>query len=330
MLSLPPFEIIIPPEKWGKRSISTAYPENSKYKINIATPQFIRTKEATFSRQTFTGHDYSLELWSFSLSRGGHVYMRAHKPFIALLINLKGVFSISSDKDDITRGLEEKQYCLCYFSKGMYKISLQQTDNVLVIVAPPVYHLYSMALEHLIVQDLFNSLSFDKGELIFLKVVPLSHSVLRIIKLLERSAEKEASLDYTVRVYMLQLLSLYNKQLRIVEGEASRNAYIRNNKIERIVQYIRDHLSDDKLDDTRRIAHTFKMNLTIMRKEFKRVTGKTIQNFIRDERLHYSKKLLEESELPIFEVAAIICYSSTSNFSRAYKKMFGHAPANEV
>lgn len=322
MVMTAPFRLIISPDIWGDQVVSNDYPIYHRFKVSITQPQLIKTKEASFSIQSFAGMDYFFELWTFSTSKTGSVSMKVEQAFIALVVCLKVDRRPFSDNIEEVNG---KKYSLCYFPKGTYNIHLAKGDTVLAMVVPPLYHLHSMAIEHQAIKEMYTHLLFNGIKEVFLDEQSMSKSVLRIIILLQQSREQGASLDHAIRGYILQLLSQFNKQVRIAEGVVHHIPAGRR-KMHQIIKYIHDHLTDEKLDETGLMAKFFKINVTFMRKEFKLATGKTIEHYIRDERLVYAKQLLEQTELPVFEVAHMVGYSATSNFIRAYKKLFGISP----
>ena len=326
MLMSLPYQVIISPEIWGRQSVAKEYPANCRYKISIAQPLLINTKRGQFSFQTFLSLDYFLELWSFSLEREGTVSINVTRPFIALVICLK-VENRPFSQEAAT--LKEKNYSLCYYPAGQYHMLLPKGDTTLVMVVPPFCFIKSMAVEHLNVRRMFNSLQFAETEKIFFKELPLPQHILRIVTMLQELREKAASLDFIIRGYVDQLFFYYNSQLRINGDEDKRSGLHSAKKIEQIIEYIHTHLSDEDLNETGKIAKTFQIRLINMRRDFKIITGKTIQDYITGTRLSYARKLLEESKLRVFEVAGMVGYSAPSNFVRAYKKMYGHPPGVE-
>lgn len=59
---------------------------------------------------------------------------------------------------------------------------------------------------------------------------------------------------------------------------------------------------------------------------FKALYGVTIAEFIQDQRLQESKRLLRHTNLPISEIAHRVGFSHQSNFATAFKKHFGVTP----
>ena len=56
------------------------------------------------------------------------------------------------------------------------------------------------------------------------------------------------------------------------------------------------------------------------------MTGLSASHYIRSLRLNVAKKLLEETELNVSEVAYKVGFSSPSYFSQMFKEKFGFAP----
>ncbi len=91
-----------------------------------------------------------------------------------------------------------------------------------------------------------------------------------------------------------------------------------------IIEYINNHLSDDLTLD--RISNEFYLNRYYLMHKFKRITGKTIYNYIISKRLIYSASLISSGE-----TAKTACFESGFNnysvFLKAFKKEFGCTPS---
>lgn len=61
---------------------------------------------------------------------------------------------------------------------------------------------------------------------------------------------------------------------------------------------------------------------------FKKETGKTLNNYITEVRIEEAKRLLEESEMKIYEVSLEVGYQSSQYFSQIFYKMTGTYPTN--
>ncbi|RYZ40359.1 MAG: AraC family transcriptional regulator [Sphingobacteriales bacterium] len=68
------------------------------------------------------------------------------------------------------------------------------------------------------------------------------------------------------------------------------------------------------------------MNECYLKKGFKTLTGKTINEYQQQLRIEKAKELLQQQGQTVSEVAAILGYSSISHFSTAFKKATGLKP----
>ncbi len=62
-------------------------------------------------------------------------------------------------------------------------------------------------------------------------------------------------------------------------------------------------------------------------RKLKSLTGKSPLDLIRDQRLHFAKKLLESHSMTVSEAAYQVGYSNISYFSKSFKKEFGVSPS---
>lgn len=74
------------------------------------------------------------------------------------------------------------------------------------------------------------------------------------------------------------------------------------------------------------LSRTYSTNRTTLMAEFKRVTGKTINEFVLDKRIDLSKQILAFTNISIEELATKCGFSSQSYFTRAFKKKTGLSP----
>ncbi len=62
------------------------------------------------------------------------------------------------------------------------------------------------------------------------------------------------------------------------------------------------------------------VNDFVLKKEFKRVFGKTVFEYTTDLRMSKAKKLLKHSTKPIYEISEIVGYKNSTHFTAAFKK----------
>lgn len=77
------------------------------------------------------------------------------------------------------------------------------------------------------------------------------------------------------------------------------------------------------------VAENVSMSQRGLNNAFKKFLKDTPGNMLRRKRLQYSAKLLRETELTLEVIARVCGYSSGSNFTAAYRQLFGHSPSKE-
>jgi len=68
------------------------------------------------------------------------------------------------------------------------------------------------------------------------------------------------------------------------------------------------------------------MNLFKLKTGFRKAFGKSVIAFVHEERLLRAKALITESDMPMKVIAAKAGYRSLSNFTTAFRKLFGYPP----
>jgi AraC-like DNA-binding protein len=93
---------------------------------------------------------------------------------------------------------------------------------------------------------------------------------------------------------------------------------------EKAVQYIVSHRCENI--SVQSVAESLYVSPSYLAEIVRRVTGKTIKQLHREERLRYACELLGTDTLSVTEVALQCGYSSVHYFSREFKRTYGLAP----
>lgn len=151
---------------------------------------------------------------------------------------------------------------------------------------------------------------------------------------------------YTVmnRIGMTEQTEAFNKLLQLKEHSSMKDAfaYVRitaetifqhkklkerdraTQVIDRICQYIDDHLSEDL--SLVRLAELHYFNPSYLSRFFKQEKGVNLSEYIDRCRVRKAKELLQSQELMIREVAAAVGYEAAHSFTRFFKKVTGLTP----
>lgn len=112
----------------------------------------------------------------------------------------------------------------------------------------------------------------------------------------------------------------------VLMGEAAaaaRRAFGVGNEIARTIDYLSNHLSEQvSIDD---MAEHVGMSRAVFHRRFKEATTMSPIQFVKSMRLNNAAMKIAEGK-PISEAAWDVGYQSSSQFSREFKRMYGHSP----
>ena len=99
-------------------------------------------------------------------------------------------------------------------------------------------------------------------------------------------------------------------------------------KLRKAIALIDHHLSDEEEGRValRVVARDVRMSYFHFSRAFKQSMGMTATNYIAERRIERAKKMLEETELPISEIALRSGFSSQSHFTTAFRRLAGATP----
>ena len=125
-----------------------------------------------------------------------------------------------------------------------------------------------------------------------------------------------------IQVILLQLYSLFYKE------EAFRTPSVGRRDLE-TMQEVKTYLNKNFLDEhsISCLAQKFGTNTNKLMNLFKKVFGKSIFEYIVEQRMDHARKLLREEGMPVAEVSRHLGYKNPNHFSTAFKKRFGVNPS---
>ncbi len=79
--------------------------------------------------------------------------------------------------------------------------------------------------------------------------------------------------------------------------------------------------------DYRKLAKRMGIGVSTLRRDFQRVTGISIHNYVIDSRVTRARELLRQSDLPVGQIAEELGYKDIYFFSRQFKQRVGMSPS---
>ena len=128
-----------------------------------------------------------------------------------------------------------------------------------------------------------------------------------------------------LRLILYTLKKEDHKNENICEGCIFLNNPPEKEKIQNAREYILKNLNQQLTIPV--IANTIGTNQCYLKKGFKEIYGKTINEFVIENRMVKANHLLKNTNKKLFEISEIVGYSSASSFSKAYSNYFGVNPS---
>ncbi|MEW7278708.1 AraC family transcriptional regulator [Aquimarina sp. 2201CG1-2-11] len=133
---------------------------------------------------------------------------------------------------------------------------------------------------------------------------------------------------------LLKRLFLESKTLELIslmlDSQSTNKSEIANS-VDNVVKklYQTQHLIASDLSvqySIQQLARQTGLNDFTLKKQFKRVFGKTIFEYASELRMEKAKQLLLHSKKPIYEISELIGYKNSTHFTAAFKKIEGITP----
>ena len=91
------------------------------------------------------------------------------------------------------------------------------------------------------------------------------------------------------------------------------------------MSYIQEHYNDNNLS-LQLFADRFGLSAGYITRFFKNQTGIPLMNYLDQVRLQQARQLLEETNLPVYEIVMRCGYLDETNFIRKFKRQHGLTP----
>ena len=146
------------------------------------------------------------------------------------------------------------------------------------------------------------------------------HNFLQYIK--SESRLSKAILEHELKTVILKGLSL----LRADKIEAYTTPKVDNMQMLcfNIISYIDANIVS--MENVACLSETFRYNYSYLSRCFKKTIGESISEYFNNKKLSLAKKMIEQGDLSITEIATTLHYSSIYVFSRAFKEKYKNSP----
>ncbi|MEL4308027.1 helix-turn-helix domain-containing protein [Joostella sp. CR20] len=156
-------------------------------------------------------------------------------------------------------------------------------------------------------------------------VQPITNEILSVLMSFQFEVLNLQELRLVAEAKVLELLAL---QMQLYKEGVAEKVNASQDKILKKV-YAAKQLMLENLDKNYSIKEMSRMlalNEYIFKKEFKRISGSSINEFYTQEKMNKAANLLVTSQMPIYEIAEQIGYKNATHFSAAFKRFYHKTP----
>lgn len=111
------------------------------------------------------------------------------------------------------------------------------------------------------------------------------------------------------------------------EAKAEKLSNLEEKFISKVLEVIESHISEEEFS-IEQFGKEAGMSRVQLHRKLKALTGKSASHYLRSVRLSKAKKMLEEREGNVSEIAYSIGFSSPQYFTRCFKEEFGYPPSD--
>ena len=234
---------------------------------------------------------------------------------LSFLLEGEKIISLNADNNEILLESQESYMANMNQLKGSVRISSTKNFKEIKIRLSK-----NFLLKHGFPLD-FNFKKISEKNLI----LPITNELFAIFTNLEESSLKGISRKIFMEAKVLELLAIQIENY--TNDELSKKITNSSNtikKLYKIRQILKDNLNQNY--SIKYLSKKVGLNETLLKKEFIRLFGCSMNEYFKTEKMTKAKDLLRGTQVPIYQIAEDIGYKNATHFSAAFKKYYGELP----
>ena len=156
-------------------------------------------------------------------------------------------------------------------------------------------------------------------------IIPITNDLFSVLSDLETKNINVISRKIYLKAKVLEILAIQvdnYSNIKINDLSIDYNKHLK--KLYKLKQFLKNNLN--KNYSINEMSRQIGLTENVLRSEFKRVFELTIAQYFTQKKMNRAKYLLENTELPIYEIAETVGYKNATHFSAAFKKFYDETP----
>ncbi|MFD1956805.1 helix-turn-helix domain-containing protein [Paenibacillus thailandensis] len=142
--------------------------------------------------------------------------------------------------------------------------------------------------------------------------------------IMKETMDKKPGFEMYAQTLVMQLLLICCRHVKQNSMRPPESPSPMHERISEIVRYINSHYMEDM--SLHLLAEKFYVSPYYLSRFFKEATGFTFVEYLNSVRIKEAKKLLEQSSMKVYHIAAKVGFGSVTHFGRVFKSVTGYAP----
>lgn len=244
--------------------------------------------------------------------------------YIQLHFSLQKKLSVAFNMEHCAIGLTPEDSGLVYFKDDAMNLLLELPPNgqlLTVLISVPYFH--SLFAHE---GDSFFNFENIKGGRPVIEEKVTSASLKIVLHQIVAKKLHGALQPLYIKGKIYELLSLYFNISE--ETESDHCPFMANEDTVAQIKQAKDIIIENMANppSLEELSKTVGLNIKKLKMGFKEFYGSPVFTFLLNYKLDYSKRLLDEKQMNVSEIALQIGYSNSSHFIAAFKKKFGVTP----
>lgn len=288
--------------------------DSSKYKnIDKSSVVFFSEKEK-FSLLRFQNKSDHVDFTNYQLNGN----------YIQLYFSLEKNSKVAFNMEHCAISLSPEDSGLIYFKDTFMNLLLTiapQGELLVLLISVPHFHsLFSQK------DDLFFNFNKLKGGRPIIEEKAVGMSIKMVLQQVISKKMHGSIQDLYIKGKIYELLSLYFDNSE--ENDSEHCPFMANEETVAQIKKAKDMVIENMAHppSLEELSKAVGLNIKKLKMGFKDFYGMPVFTFLLNYKLEHSKKLLEENQLNVSEIALQVGYSNSSHFIAAFKKKFNTTP----
>lgn len=310
----------LPSDISAAAAITYEFPKNRRYLIQNTPLETTKWPGSSMARQSLKGDNFVAELHIMDANKPFTADLRIKKRNLIFFFTLKGYFSYKSNGH--TFQILQDESAIFQVLPGRFQIRILSGHHVYFFFYLKSGMLKKLARDYDGLKPLLEVA--PQQQLIHLSDSTAQAVTQALFKL--RRVRKEGRItELDTERILLELAYSTKRGSKSIEKEKQKTT---RDVVLGIREYIGTEISRGSFPTIKEIAEVVSLTPRRLGEVFHDLFGLSLRSYINARRMEEARRLLNQEDIRVVDVASYLGYQDPANFSRSFKKYFGFPPSD--